>query len=241
MIAQRAFEPGEIVLSSEPFEFVLFPALKAERCHECFQRAEKLSRCAACKQARYCSEQCQGRAWHAHHRFECVIAGELESMCAQLPEVAQQELSLLVRVALKAMSSPRAGDCSEYTPDYDDVCGMPAHEDEVRARDPDRAKGNVFLAQHALSLLCLPKLRKKKALAWDRLPSEQELARMLASFACNDFSIWDELLVAHGAGVYPLGALLNHSCEPNCVLYYHARSHRQSIRALRRVEAGERE
>jgi len=237
-IAKRVFEPGEIVLSSEPYEFVLFPAFKDERCHECFQRAEKLSRCAKCKRARYCSEKCQGRAWHAHHKFECVIADELESMCAQLPEVAQQELCLLLRVALKAMG-PRAEDGSEYKPDYEDVRGMPSHEEAVRARDPDRSKGNVFLAQQALMLLCLPQLRKKKTLDWDRLPSVQELARMLASFACNDFSIWDELLVAHGAGVYPVGALLNHSCEPNCVLYYHAHTHRQSIRALRRIGAGE--
>ena len=33
---------------------------------------------------RYCSAACQQHAWHAHHKFECVIQGELEDMCAQV-------------------------------------------------------------------------------------------------------------------------------------------------------------
>lgn len=44
-----------------------------------------------------------------HHKFECVISAELHQMCAQLPAVAQQELTLLVRVALKSM-------CASPTP-----------------------------------------------------------------------------------------------------------------------------
>ena len=52
VVASRSFEPGEVVLSSEPFAFVLFESLREERCAECFQRAEKLSRCASCKRAR---------------------------------------------------------------------------------------------------------------------------------------------------------------------------------------------
>ena len=35
---------------------------------------------------------------------------------------------------------------------------------------------------------------------WERVPSIPELERLLSSFAANDFSIWDELLVSLGAG-----------------------------------------
>ena len=52
VVAERAFAPGDVVLSSEPFASVLFPALQDERCHECFARSDKLSRCASCKSAR---------------------------------------------------------------------------------------------------------------------------------------------------------------------------------------------
>jgi hypothetical protein len=55
-----------------------------------------------------------------HHKFECVISAELHQMCTQLPAVAQQELSLLVRVALTSMApiptpsslTPPSGDTS---------------------------------------------------------------------------------------------------------------------------------
>ena len=34
VVAERAFAPGEVILSSEPFASVLFPALQDERCRE---------------------------------------------------------------------------------------------------------------------------------------------------------------------------------------------------------------
>ena len=49
------------------------------------------------------------------------------------------------------------------------------------------------------------------------LPGVQEVALLLARFSCNNHSICDEELRPIGAGLYPLGALLNHSCRPNCM------------------------
>ena len=103
---------------------------------------------------RYCSTACQQRAWHSHHKFECVIQPELDHMCEQLPAVAQQELTLLVRVALKAMAPPPecqssgarnngaegAGTAGEgvcqYTAGYEDVLAMPSHDLKVQSLDP---------------------------------------------------------------------------------------------------------
>ena len=149
VMAERAFAPGDVVLSSEPFASVLFPALRNERCHECFSRAAKLSRCSRCKVARYCSTVCQQRAWHAHHKFQCAIQGDIDHACETLPPVAQQELCLLIQVALKAIApsptQPAAesqgaaaagspcrgegkggwGNTGGFLADFDDVLGMP--------------------------------------------------------------------------------------------------------------------
>ena len=49
------------------------------------------------------------------------------------------------------------------------------------------------------------------------------LLPVLSSFQSNNFAITNSILTAVGAGVYPLGALLNHSCEANCCIVYEER------------------
>ena len=47
------------------------------------------------------------------------------------------------------------------------------------------------------------------------------------------------LLFSRGAGVYPMGAMLNHSCVPNCYLSYEPGTHAQVIRTAVPVQAGQ--
>jgi hypothetical protein len=56
-------------------------------------------------------------------------------------------------------------------------------------------------------------------------------------FQANNFGITDQLQTVIGGGVYPVGAILNHSCAPNCILTYSGS--KQIIRTLRDIEAGE--
>ena len=46
------------------------------------------------------------------------------------------------------------------------------------------------------------------------------LTTLSEAFDINNFGITELLLTVSGAGVYPAGALLNHSCAPNCVPIY---------------------
>jgi len=46
------------------------------------------------------------------------------------------------------------------------------------------------------------------------------LLRTALAFDVNDFNINSDLCVPQAAGVFPAGALLNHSCTPNCVPLY---------------------
>ena len=52
------------------------------------------------------------------------------------------------------------------------------------------------------------------------LKSKEDVKKIYLSFENNSFGILDELLGCIGSGVFPAGAMLNHSCVPNCVLRY---------------------
>jgi hypothetical protein len=47
-----------------------------------------------------------------------------------------------------------------------------------------------------------------------------DLENILRRFSVNNFGIVNDMMRMTGSGVYPLAALLNHSCAPNCILRY---------------------
>ena len=77
--------------------------------------------------------------------------------------------------------------------------------------------------------------------------SEDELQNILKRFGCNNFSITNKLMVSVAAACVPLGALLNHSCDPNCVVTYRIMEGGdnnndniiQEIRTVKNIKKGE--
>jgi SET and MYND domain-containing protein len=45
----------------------------------------------------------------------------------------------------------------------------------------------------------------------------RSIALLIARLACNNHTICDDELRPIGVGIYPLAALVNHDCGPNCV------------------------
>ena len=48
----------------------------------------------------------------------------------------------------------------------------------------------------------------------------KSVATLYTKFRANNFGITDNLMSCIAAGFYPRAAILNHSCEPNCILRY---------------------
>ena len=78
--ATRDFKPGNLVIQAEPYAYVIFEAVAEHCCHHCFNMVVRgkdgkpntqLLRCSACKFARYCSRECQKKAW-PRHKKECM-------------------------------------------------------------------------------------------------------------------------------------------------------------------------
>jgi len=67
-------------------------------------------------------------------------------------------------------------------------------------------------------------INKTKQLSFDIINSRAELEEQLECdlrrFRVNNFGVTDSMQRVVASGVYPLGALLNHSCAPNCLLRY---------------------
>ena len=78
--ATKDFKVGNLILKAEPFAFVIFDHMAEHVCHFCFnmvvrdrqgQPTTQLLRCSSCKFARYCSRECQKKAWPMHKK-ECM-------------------------------------------------------------------------------------------------------------------------------------------------------------------------
>jgi hypothetical protein len=50
--------------------------------------------------------------------------------------------------------------------------------------------------------------------------SPEKISKLLLQFESNNFGVTDDLLQCIASGVYPLSAMMNHSCKPNCILRY---------------------
>ena len=75
-----------------------------------------------------------------------------------------------------------------------------------------------------------------------RVLPEDQLQNILRRFGCNNFSVTNSLVVSVAAACVPIGALLNHSCDPNCVVTYRIMENSddiiQEIRTVKDVKPG---
>jgi splicing suppressor protein 51 len=65
----------ERILASGSVDVPALPlgAVRGHLCFRCFERSDKILKCAGCRRAGYCSQECQKLDWSATHKKQCKI------------------------------------------------------------------------------------------------------------------------------------------------------------------------
>ncbi|NP_001410661.1 histone-lysine N-methyltransferase SMYD3 [Danio rerio] len=214
--ALREIKPGEVIYSCKPFAFCVARDFLKTACQSCLKRGESLSRCSQCKTARYCSVQCQKQAWPDHKR-ECKCLKHLQ------PRIPTDSVRLVARIIFKLLSQSES--------DQEELYSIAEHQSHLADMSEEKKEGlkhlcttlQVYLAEENCDL--------------SRLPSGLDPVSLLARVTCNCFSISDGELQDVGVGLYPSMSLLNHDCQPNCIMMFEGK--RLTLRAVRVIRSAE--
>lgn len=225
-VAARALQPGDVVVRAPAAASRLHEDQAGRRCDMCFAvaGAVALSRCSRCRTVHYCGRACQEAAWRAHHRAECGVPRDalVKALAAQgvAGAGALSDALLAARCLRTASSAPS---------------GIEASSGTAKELEPLDNGEIGRLGQIASAVASVPKLLPPSA-------GEEDVLGILARFGNNNFAIVDDLFLSVGAGVFPLGASLNHSCSPNCLLTYifeEGKAPMQVVRAMVDIREGD--
>jgi len=221
---------GTVISRNPPLAHSLLVDLEST-CAYCFAKPPKLFRCSKCQTLRYCGRECQSKDF-AQHKWECAYrskrngcsGGRWEDSTA---EQHHQELILLLRTygELQQCKKRKRDQCTKI----DDLvqCGS-HHWDEMVLAPKNREQSLTYSSLASVLTDVLPN-------SW---LNPQHIEGVLRRFQANNFGIVNAMHATIGQGVYPHGALLNHSCDPNCLLRYREGTTMEIV-TLRPIEAGE--
>lgn len=209
----RDFAVGDLVTCAEPF---VYTTCSATVCDHCLRRSENLKRCSQCKFARYCNSLCQKKAWKDHKR-ECLC---LKSI---LPNVPTDSVRLVARIIFKLLEQPDCTSGELYS-----IHDLQSHFKDL---NEDMKQGLGHLAA------TLEHYLKKEIPDSSMLPPGFQTLDYFCKLTCNSFTISDGEMQDVGVGLYPSMSLLNHSCDPNCVIVFEGTC--LHLRTVKEIPQGE--
>ena len=187
------------------------------------RKNEKYGDVLGCRNAWYCGKECQRKAWKLYHRRECerCKAETDEELKRIFSETTMDEIRLACFILWRREGEEKESEEKEVK--YEDVETLVSHFEEICGKGREREMRRLATRDVAKAVI-MRKGRKKK-MKKERTEEEkeeeiEEIEKILCRMQCNDFGIWDYLIMTNGAGVFPAGAMVNHSCEGTTVVTY---------------------
>ncbi|KAL4714622.1 hypothetical protein ACJJTC_019685 [Scirpophaga incertulas] len=193
-----AIKAGDLILTEQPFTFVLSSKEKGSRCDNCLEKG-KVLKCSGCQFVHYCGRTCQKDAW-PDHKWECV----------NLKRVSPKVIPDAARMLAKIINKLSRGDGHSYRAFYSGTSfrmwkDLMSHYSDLKA---DMKRMDHFTS------LCGTLHEFLKDLS---LPNTVELMGLYGRMIINSFTILDIDMNSIGTGVYLAASILDHSCSPNAV------------------------
>ncbi|XP_061847076.1 histone-lysine N-methyltransferase SMYD3 isoform X2 [Colius striatus] len=214
--SRRQLQPGELLYRDQPFAHIVTKELLGSVCDHCLQRNEHLQRCSQCKVAKYCGKSCQKEAWLDHKR-ECRCLKSVK------PNFPPDSVRLAGRIVFKLL---RQSEClSERLYSFSDL------QSNIEQLGEEMKGGLRHLAQ-TLQLYLKAEIQDVS-----QLPAAIDFFQIFTKVTCNCFTISSGEMQDVGVGLYPSMSLLNHSCDPNCVIIFEG--YQLLLRSVREIQIGE--
>jgi len=208
IIRETKHHVGDTVLTTRPFAFVINASHRSIVCEYCWSTmvGGGLTWCQECGLVRYCGEVCRMKGWE-EHRMECCFIGQ-EGAGGR---VLNDQLRLVARIwlNLKIGRGQDGEQCGEYRMTWGQ---LEDHKEEIM-----KEKEELITSQYNL----LGAVMKK-----EDMPDKETFISIYGKMLVNSLSLRSDRSFSpepFGTGLYLLGAMFDHSCEPNCSIWFSGR------------------
>ncbi|XP_049885754.1 histone-lysine N-methyltransferase SMYD3 isoform X1 [Pectinophora gossypiella] len=206
-----SIKAGDLILTEQPFAYVLSSKEKGFRCDNCLEKG-KVLKCSGCQFVHYCGRSCQRDAWN-DHKWEC----------SNLKRIAPKVIPDGARMLAKIINRLKRSDGNSYRAFYSATSfrmwkDLMSHYSDLKA---DKKRMDHFTS------LCVVLYEFLKDIS---LPNTVELMGIYGRMVINSFTLLDTDMNSIGTGIYLACSIVDHSCNPNAVATFDGKT--ISIRAI---------
>eukprot|EP00347_Sterkiella_histriomuscorum_P016768 403351926 len=194
-------------------------------CSNCFKTSSTLKQCSQCKFTHYCQQSCQKDHW-ATHRSECKSPKSAISL-KSMP----QSLRLLLSLLYLKTDSKNPKFMSNLQIFNEQVITMISNASKILMKSQEKREEVMNYA-----MVCFLKTAQSSNFEVN-IDNFKLIVHLYFLSICNGFGIADNQMLRIGTGLYYPSNLLNHSCDPNCMVLF--RGQTQFIVTCRPIEADE--